>query len=356
MRAEREKAVARRKDALTGTSEYPDLAETAVHVLDVTPKPRPPKPLRSRSRRCRASASPSRSSSCATPPTARWRRPARGRRCFSPISAGCADFTARATFAKNFFEAGGIEAVTNDGFADRDAMVAAFKASGAKLACLCSSDKVYAADAPMPRRRWQPRAPRISILQADPKLPRRCKQPVSAPSSLLVAMCQRCCKERTTSSALEDSSAMRTVPVTGRSDPNRRRRQIERQLRALRVMESHLTTKDIVWAVLTLPAATLLCLLAPPSCTGFPTRCRSPSAVCWQRASWCGGSGDTGSRSPGSSSLRWSASSWKTFRSSISATSATIRKRKKKSAGATSLKRPLPDVRLCYVQSTGDAP
>ena len=29
-----------------------------------------------------------------------------------------ADFTARATFAKNFFEAGGIEAVTNDGFAE----------------------------------------------------------------------------------------------------------------------------------------------------------------------------------------------------------------------------------------------
>ena len=30
-----------------------------------------------------------------------------------------ADFTARATFAKNFFEAGGIEAMTNDGFAER---------------------------------------------------------------------------------------------------------------------------------------------------------------------------------------------------------------------------------------------
>ncbi len=28
-----------------------------------------------------------------------------------------ADFTARATFAKNFFESGGIEAITNDGFA-----------------------------------------------------------------------------------------------------------------------------------------------------------------------------------------------------------------------------------------------
>ncbi len=71
------------------------------------------------------------------------------------------DFTARAMFAKNFYEAGGIEAVTNDGFKSRDEMIAAFKASGAKLACLCSSDKLYeteAADAaqgarPQPARR-----------------------------------------------------------------------------------------------------------------------------------------------------------------------------------------------------------
>jgi methylmalonyl-CoA mutase len=57
------------------------------------------------------------------------------------------DFTARATFAKNFYEAGGIEAVTNDGFKSQTDMVAAFKASGAKLACLCSSDKVYGNEA-----------------------------------------------------------------------------------------------------------------------------------------------------------------------------------------------------------------
>ena len=57
------------------------------------------------------------------------------------------EFTARATFAKNFYEAGGIEAPGNDGFKDRAAMLAAFKASGAKLACLCSSDQVYAAEA-----------------------------------------------------------------------------------------------------------------------------------------------------------------------------------------------------------------
>ncbi|HEY1310249.1 MAG TPA: methylmalonyl-CoA mutase, partial [Pseudolabrys sp.] len=54
-----------------------------------------------------------------------------------------ADFTARAMFAKNFYEAGGIEALANDGFKDETAMIAAFKGSGARLACLCSSDKVY---------------------------------------------------------------------------------------------------------------------------------------------------------------------------------------------------------------------
>ena len=57
------------------------------------------------------------------------------------------EFTARAMFAKNFYEAGGIEAVGNDGFKDQAEMIAAFKASGAKLACLCSSDKVYEAQA-----------------------------------------------------------------------------------------------------------------------------------------------------------------------------------------------------------------
>ena len=57
------------------------------------------------------------------------------------------DFTARTLYAKNFFEAGGIEAVTNDGFGSRGEMIAAFKSSGAKLACLCSSDEVYAREA-----------------------------------------------------------------------------------------------------------------------------------------------------------------------------------------------------------------
>jgi methylmalonyl-CoA mutase len=58
-----------------------------------------------------------------------------------------ADFTARATFAKSFFETGGIEAVDTDGFTDATVLAAAFKTSGATVACLCSSDKVYAEQA-----------------------------------------------------------------------------------------------------------------------------------------------------------------------------------------------------------------
>jgi len=55
-----------------------------------------------------------------------------------------ADFTPRAMFAKNFYEAGGIEAPTHDGFNDQAEMIAAFKKSGADLACLCGTDAAYA--------------------------------------------------------------------------------------------------------------------------------------------------------------------------------------------------------------------
>jgi methylmalonyl-CoA mutase len=57
-----------------------------------------------------------------------------------------AEFTARATFAKNFFEAGGIQAVGGAGI-DLPALPAAFTAADAALACLCSSDKVYEKEA-----------------------------------------------------------------------------------------------------------------------------------------------------------------------------------------------------------------
>jgi methylmalonyl-CoA mutase len=54
-----------------------------------------------------------------------------------------ADFNARASFAKSLFESGGIEAVEGKG----DNVAKRFTESGAKLACLCSSDKVYQREA-----------------------------------------------------------------------------------------------------------------------------------------------------------------------------------------------------------------
>ncbi len=58
-----------------------------------------------------------------------------------------AQHTARASFARNFFEAGGIEALTNTGFRTAEEASAGFKASGAKLAVLCGSDSQYAESA-----------------------------------------------------------------------------------------------------------------------------------------------------------------------------------------------------------------
>ena len=55
-----------------------------------------------------------------------------------------AEFTARASFARNLFEAGGIEATGNEISMPLEEMIAAFKSSGAKLACICSTDEVYA--------------------------------------------------------------------------------------------------------------------------------------------------------------------------------------------------------------------
>jgi methylmalonyl-CoA mutase len=80
-----------------------------------------------------------------------------------------AEFTPRATFAKNFFEAGGIETVTSDGYPDRDAMVAAFKGSHATLACLCATEARYAADGAEAARALAPAGARHIYLTGRPK-------------------------------------------------------------------------------------------------------------------------------------------------------------------------------------------
>jgi methylmalonyl-CoA mutase len=134
--------LARRRDALTGVSEFPDLDERGLDVvgsLDATPgtgagTSMAPLPLRRyaapfedlRDRADRLAAGPE-------------GRPTVFLANLGPI----ATHTARATFAKNFFEVGGIRTLGNDGFAGPDEAAAGFAASGSTRAVICSSDKVY---------------------------------------------------------------------------------------------------------------------------------------------------------------------------------------------------------------------
>ncbi len=53
----------------------------------------------------------------------------------------------RSTWVWNFLAAGGIDGLNSDGYADAQTAARAFEASGADIACLCSSDAIYARDA-----------------------------------------------------------------------------------------------------------------------------------------------------------------------------------------------------------------
>lgn len=146
-RAAREAAIAHRKESLVGTSDFPDLAEAEIAVLEGA----------------RSAVHEDRGEQTAEP-LARMRlaqpfeilrdqsdaylakhstRP----KIFLAGLGHPADFNARASFAKSLFEAGGIEAVAPQAAQSHDETLKAFKASGASLACLCSSDKVYASEA-----------------------------------------------------------------------------------------------------------------------------------------------------------------------------------------------------------------
>ena len=147
-RKARDANIAKRRDVLTGASEFPNLHERETAVLQATPIVLAPygeakhkfdalTPIRL--------AQPFevlRNKSDAAL-KARGKRPS----VFLANLGTPADFTARATFAKSFFEAGGIQAIDSEGFADPAQLAAAFKTSGAALACLCSSDTVYAEQA-----------------------------------------------------------------------------------------------------------------------------------------------------------------------------------------------------------------
>jgi methylmalonyl-CoA mutase len=202
VRTAHEANIARRKEVLTGASEFPNLHEAAVAVLDVKPiklapyceakitfDALPPIRLAVPFEQLRDRSDQILKDTGARP------------KVFLANLGTPADFTARATFAKSFFESGGIEAVdflptplggegrreaplssplpcgerstpkvsgegalasnrnpspapspsaqerplpTGEVKDDLAALAAAFKASNAAMACLCSSDKAYA--------------------------------------------------------------------------------------------------------------------------------------------------------------------------------------------------------------------
>ncbi len=140
VRTQRQKAVAHGKDVLTGTNAFPDINETTPAVLDVArpaktgdeaaavtapPLPRirlaePFEELRNRSDEILAKSGA---------------RP----KIFLATLGAPADFNARVTFAKNFFELGGIEAMSSPG----PDFAPVYKTAGTAIACLCSSDGLY---------------------------------------------------------------------------------------------------------------------------------------------------------------------------------------------------------------------
>ncbi len=77
--------------------------------------------------------------------------------------------TARATYSKNFFEAGGFEVITNQGFPDAKAAAEAFVNSGALIAVICSSDKLYPDLVPEAARLLKEVGARIVILAGAPR-------------------------------------------------------------------------------------------------------------------------------------------------------------------------------------------
>ncbi|MGW2841697.1 methylmalonyl-CoA mutase family protein [Streptomyces sp. NPDC001493] len=134
----RSRDLARRKEPVTGVSEFPHFAE---HPVEREAAPAAPSGGLPKVRRDEAfEALRSRSDAHLATTGA---RPKVFLAALGPASA----HTARASFAANLFQAGGVETVHRPVTVDAATVAGAFAASGAGIACLCSSDAVYEREA-----------------------------------------------------------------------------------------------------------------------------------------------------------------------------------------------------------------
>jgi methylmalonyl-CoA mutase len=131
----RSKRIATRRDPLTGVSEFPNLAEKPVVREPVESAPEGGLPRHRYAEGFEALRDASDAHLAST-----GARPKVFLATLGPVAA----HTARAGFAANLFQAGGIE-VVNPGATDD--LPGAFRASGARIACLCGTDDAYAAQA-----------------------------------------------------------------------------------------------------------------------------------------------------------------------------------------------------------------
>jgi methylmalonyl-CoA mutase len=125
--------LAHRRDPLTGVSEFPNPDEK------LPQRPAAPAPLGGGLPKVRYGQDFEALRAAAD---AAAERP----KVFLATLGSAAAYTARATFAANLFQAGGAETVLAGPKLGAEELARAFRASGAKVAVLCSADKVYAAE------------------------------------------------------------------------------------------------------------------------------------------------------------------------------------------------------------------
>jgi len=159
--------IASRAQPITGVSDFPDLEEAPVATA---PAARPAFAYPGEQR-----ASPLTAHRIAEPfeafrdrSDALLKMSGSRPRVFLAHLGAAADYGGRSAFAKRLFETGGIEALAGQGVANADEAARDFAASGAKLACLCSSDTIYAAQAEATTRALRSAGARMILAAGRP--------------------------------------------------------------------------------------------------------------------------------------------------------------------------------------------
>lgn len=138
-REARGKAIATGKQVLTGVSAFPLLGDDGVHA-----EPWPQAPERSGKAAITITPLTPHRLGEAFEALRDAADAAGGYKMFVASMGAIVDHNVRTTWVKNYLAAGGIETLISDGYKTADDAAAAFKASGATAACICSSDALYA--------------------------------------------------------------------------------------------------------------------------------------------------------------------------------------------------------------------